>query len=417
MILDYHTKLLELSLKDEDYFSDFGDNFINDKLLLKGLHYPDLPCNKLSVNKKNEITYDNYDACSIPAPLIYLLFEEKSGLKQTVQSHRGRQAIGHSMTFDPNETMISLRQKILRRLEILYMLALQDNSTCYETKTDLSNHLSCVEDYPPNIFWIGQILHCVQDSYSKVHTLRVPYYEIDNILADYTEVNSLLEYTPIPDDTDDFSEKEHFNYAFRLIRYINIKIIDEFKKKFKGEITKDNVKEYVSNFIKDDKDIHDEAEKTKLLQVVGSNPNDLFAIFKLMYFFNFQKNRLLSLYDNNNKQLPSYLNKDKHSNTDPLYPYIVSFYYIPDQKSCGKLFHVKNDTQTSNQKNEPYNIQNCKYILRLYKFHVLNTTLTLQQKIAQFVEYVSVNIFPIPNIFHNYTSSQIIKKNVCLTKS
>lgn len=69
------------------------------------------------------------------------------------------------------------------------------------------------------------------------------------------------------------------------------------------------------------------------------------------------------------------------------------------------------------KKNEPYNIQNCKYILALYKFHVLDTTLTLQQKIAEFVEYVSVNIFPIPNIFHGYTSSQIIKKNVCLTKS
>jgi hypothetical protein len=70
------------------------------------------------------------------------------GLTETVQSHRGRQAIGHSMTFDPSVTMIELRQKILRRLEILYMLSLHDVSiiekcdndkckSCYEKKSML----------------------------------------------------------------------------------------------------------------------------------------------------------------------------------------------------------------------------------------------------------------------------------------
>ena len=413
MILDYHTKLLELSFTNEDYFSNFKGKFINHELLLKGLHYPDLPCNKLSVNSKNEITYDNYDACSIPAPLIYLLFEERSGLKQTVQSHRGRQAIGHSMTFDPKETMISLRQKILRRLEILYMLALQDNSTCYEQKTDLSKDISCIDDYPPNIFWIGQILHCVQDSYSKVHTLRIP----KDKIQDHINETQLLEYHALTDDDDKiYSEKEHYNVAFKLIRYVNIKIIDIFKREVKNKITIDSVQQYVSNFISKDSNIDDD-EKKKLLQVISANPKDLFSIFKLMYFFNFQKNRLLSLYDNNDKKLPSYLNITNHYNSDANYPYIVSFYYIPDQKNCGKLFHIKHDTQSANQKNEPYNIKNCKYILELYKNHVLNSQNTLEEKIAEFIAYVSTNVFPIPDAFHNYTSTDIIKKDICLTKS
>jgi len=411
MILDYHTKLLDLSISNKDYFTDFKSKYINYELLLKGLHYPDLPCNKLSVNSKNEITYDNYDACSIPAPLIYLLFEEISGLKQTVQSHRGRQAIGHSMTFDPNETMISLRQKILRRLEILYMLALQDNSTCYEQITDLSNDIRCIDDYPPNIFWIGQILHCVQDSYSKVHTLRIPKNKINSI-----EETEQLEYHALTDDDEIYSKKEHYNIAFKLIRYVNIKIIDIFKINVKSKITIDSVQKYVSTFISNDINI-DNDEKTKLLQVVSANPKDLFAIFKLMYFFNFQKNRLLSLYDNNNKKLPSYLNRTNNSNSDPTYPYIVSFYYIPDQKNCGKLFHIKNDTQSANQENERYNIENCKYILELYKNHVLHSQNTLKEKIAEFIAYVSINVFPIPNKFHSYTSSEIIKKDICLTKS
>ena len=181
MLLTYHDDLLSRSIP-LNYFdgltSQFG--YVNSELLTAGLHYPDVPCNELVITSpENKVKYLNYNTCRIPLPLLYLFDEEGNGLKQTVQSHRGRQAIGHSMTFDPSVKMIDIRQKILRRLEILYMLALQDDSLITKCKNEnckicyksfFSNY-TCVMPYP-NIFWVGQILHCIQDSYSRVHTLR-----------------------------------------------------------------------------------------------------------------------------------------------------------------------------------------------------------------------------------------------------
>jgi hypothetical protein len=461
MILEYHTQLLKFSIP-RNYFSEFKTfSFINYKLLLNGLHYPDLPCNTLVISSNNEIKYLNYNACSIPSTLVYLLYEEHYGLKQTVQSHRGRQAVGHSMTYDDTETMITIRQKILRRLEILYMLALNDNSTCYAENRNISQ-FSCLEN-PPNIFWIGQILHCIQDSYSKVHTLRQSQNE-KKVIAPYivdVEVHPkttgtigtrrtrrttrLLNSLSLPsislsksitsqiktkssdvidmkikkpyDFDDKLSRKEHFNYTFKLIRYINIHIINsnKFKEEFKDNITSDNIAIYIKKVINDASDI-DDYDKTEFLKIIDNNPNDLFSIFKLMYFFYHQKNRLLLLFDNNCDLLPSHINLDKNINEDPNYPYITSFYYIPDQQNCEPLFHIKNDIRKANISNEKYNIKNCKHILELYKIHVFDTTKTLQEKIIEFIDYISINVFPIPLKFHHYTSSQIIKEDICLTK-
>ena len=476
MILEYHSQLLKYSIP-RNYFTEFKTfSFINYKLLLNGLHYPDLPCNSLIINSNNEIKYLNYNACSIPSTLVYLLYEEHYGLKQTVQSHRGRQAIGHSMTYDDKETMITIRQKILRRLEILYLLALNDNSTCYAENTNVTM-FSCSET-PPNIFWIGQILHCIQDSYSKVHTLRQSQNQMElNKEAKIVEVipktktktsrtigtrkttrttrllNSLSIHKPSisitlpsislsksitskiktkvkssdlidqqikkPYDFDDkLSKKEHFNYTFKLIRYINIHIINsnKFKEEFKDNITVDSISMYIKGVIAQAADIIDN-DKGEFLKIIDNNPNDLFSIFKLMYFFYYQKNRLLSLFGDNCDLLPSHINLNKNTNEDPNYPYITSFYYIPDQQNCEALFHIKNDIRKANISNEKYNVKNCKYILELYKIHIFDTTKSLQEKIREFIDYISVNVFPIPEKFHNYTSSQIIREDICLTKS
>jgi len=435
MIIKYHIQLLKLSLLS-DYFNGFESfSLVNYKLLLNGLYYPDLPCNTLKVNSNNEIKYLNYNACYIPTTLIYLLYEENYGLKQTVQSHRGRQAIGHSTTYDDTETMITIRQKILRRLEILYMLALNDNSTCYAENSNLTL-FSCSES-PPNIFWIGQILHCVQDSYSIVHTLRQSKFQTQHQqqpkpqLKDNVDSSSISSRLLKPSRKlsmsknirssmiikDRLSKKEHYNYSFRLIRYINIYIINttKFEKEFKENITADNINLYIKKEISKATDITD-ADKIEFLKIIENNPKDLFSIFKLMYFFYHQKKRLLSLFENDNNSLPSHKNIDKNDNPDPNYPYIISFYYIPDQKDCEPLFHIKNDIRTVNKNNEPYNIENCRFILNLYKEHVFDTRKTLQEKIAKFIEYVSINVFPIPAEYHNNGSSDIIKDDICLKK-
>jgi hypothetical protein len=60
----------------------------------------------------NQIKYLNYETCTnVPLPLLYLLSPDDYILKQTVQSHRGTQSIGHSMTYDPSITMVDLQQK------------------------------------------------------------------------------------------------------------------------------------------------------------------------------------------------------------------------------------------------------------------------------------------------------------------
>ena len=164
MLLDYHDEILKNYFdKEKKYFDELKDfKYISKSLLYNGLHYPDVPCSDIVYAKNNQIKYLNYDTCKIPISLIYLFNESGNALKEIVQSHRGRQAIGHSMAFDPDITVFDIRQKILRRLEILYMLALNDNSLlskcdkkkcvnkCYET---MFFNYDCIEA-EPNIFLV-----------------------------------------------------------------------------------------------------------------------------------------------------------------------------------------------------------------------------------------------------------------------
>lgn len=128
MLFDYRSYILKISFNNEkNYFNSLKDfKYISKYLLNNGLHYPDISCNGIVyANNNNHIKYLNNDTCKIPISLIFN--ESGNVLKEIVKSHRGRQAIGHSIKFVPNITVFDIRQKILRRLEILYMLALNDN--------------------------------------------------------------------------------------------------------------------------------------------------------------------------------------------------------------------------------------------------------------------------------------------------
>ena len=406
MLLTYHDDLLSRSIPI-NYFDELTSQFgyVNSELLTAGLHYPDVPCNELVITyPEYKVKYLNYNTCSIPLPLLYLFDEEGNGLKQTVQSHRGRQAIGHSMTFDPSVKMIDIRQKILRRLEILYMLALQDDSLitkckkkecniCY--KSFFSNY-TCL-DPQPNIFWVGQILHCIQDSYSRVHTVRT--------LLQATQSGGEPHRTT-PEggtNTSPFSDKETNLPSFKLVKIIG-DLVDSYNL---AGVTLNTKEDIVAFLIKN-------ITESELQKIIRKNPNDTSHIFKLTLFFKNQKKRILELYGNDNTKFPSELNKNNHTNSNENYPYLQSFRYIGHQKKCGRSFHMSYDMKKENTAFDPFIIENCKEVLKMFKRHVsVETHRNLTDKINEMIDYVANNVFPIKEGYQDNPSVEECPSNDC----
>lgn len=394
MLLTYHDDLLNRSIP-VNYFVDLTNfEYVTNELLVAGLHYPDVPCNELVITKPdNKVKYLNYNTCSIPLPLLYLFDEEGNGLKQTVQSHRGRQAIGHSMTFDPSVKMIDIRQKILRRLEILYMLALEDDSLitkcnnkecniCY--KSFFSNY-TCL-DPEPNIFWVGQILHCIQDSYSRVHTVRTQ--------PQPTQHGGEPQLNPGgTNDTTPFSDKETNLLSFKLVKMIG-DLVDSTQLEIETLNTKEDIVAFLIKNIKE----------PELQKIIRKNPNDIGHIFKLTLFFKNQKKRISSLYGNNS-ELPSEKNKDRHTPSIVNYPYLKSFRYIGHQKNCGRSFHMSYDTKKENTAFETFITDNCREVLEMFKRHLtVDHTKKLTDKIEEMINYIATNVFPIEQDYQERSS-------------
>lgn len=402
MLLDYHDEILKISFDNEkNYFNTLKDfKYISKSLLYNGLHYPDVPCSDIVYAENNQIKYLNYDTCKIPISLIYLFNESGNALKEIVQSHRGRQAIGHSMAFDPDITVLDIRQKILRRLEILYMLALNDNSLlskcdkkkcvnkCYET---MFFNYDCIEA-EPNIFWLGQILHCVQDSYSRVHTLRK-----SSLIMKGGQNNTKKE-SSIPE--------------FELIRIIGNKLDEIPLKDIKIDSNSNkDIQKYLKTIIK-------EVEYQK---IIDKNPKDISHIFKLILFFKNQREIIKNLFNGEDK-LPSEINKNNNEsnmiNSDK-YPYIIFFRYIDHQKNCGKIFHMSYDNKKKTEEAgfTEFMINNCKYILNLYKTHILSLkTGNIADFINEMITYIAQNVFPILDEYKNNTSTIKCKDDNCACK-
>lgn len=369
MLLKYHDFLLDKSIPS-DYFSDInGDEFIfvSDMLLRNGLHYPDLPCGKLKLLDDDKIIYKNYNICNI-ALLSYLLLEKTYGFKEIVQSHRGKQSIGHSMTYNPNKTVIELRQEILKRAEILYMLALNDDTTIISNKPP-----------KPNIFWLGIILHLIQDSYSIVHTVRV-----------YKDKSNDYE---LPIHNKPVEEKEETILTFKILKklrnFIDIQINKGEKILKKTDLTK-KLLEISEN----------EIEK----QIINKNPKDLFRMYKMITYYKLQEKKIIKLFDGKDK-LPSNENLNKNESSYDKYPYIKTFQYVPFQAKCGITYHASNDTSKKNITFEPFIIDNCRYILELYKKHLNEKFKLLNDKIREFIDYIAINVFPILDEYKNNKSA------------
>ena len=474
MLLKYHEELIKIINKLQ-YFEDnsFISEYINLDLLEKGLHYPDVPCGKL-INANGNTKWLEYNPCKTFFPLANLFLDNISssiGLTEIVNSHRGRQAIGHSMTPNPKYTMIEIRQKILRRLEILYMLALEDNSlikeyndgicksciknckndtciknckndTCIKNcKNDdcikICNVEKCNICYildkgkfrsdkkytcpkpQPNIFWIGMIIHCIDDSYSRAHTLRE--FKENNI----NHHRECLNLPNTPDDgelkggSDKFTQKEKTHISAYVIKLIgdSIEKLEEEKTEIniqqilnKVKILHGNNKEMGINYLEKD-----------VAELIKKNPNDIEHLLKLIKFFkdnkkkindifkdNIPSNELRDVKDENIKM--SVLDMNKQIVKPENYPYIISFRYVPHQTNCGKTFHMSYDKKkpTCESYLEYFKIKNAEDILEMYKRHVKNIgkdNIGIDNKIREFIIYMANNVFYIKDEYKNNPSA------------
>lgn len=435
MILKFHEDVLKLF--PADFFTKLKDNkYITKELFLKGTHYPDVPCAEL-VKTTEDIKYLNYNPCEIPGNLAYLFFEDQMGLTETVQSHRGRQAIGHSMTYDPKVTMIQLRQKILRRLEILYMLSLEDVSivekcinteckVCYQEKSFFNETNYKCPKSQPNIFWLGQIIHCIYDSYSRVHTLRLMPKKSISKWENFTKNKTKNQYeyeikddelykdNKVDNDDDDndekgrkkFSERELESNPFILIRMMG-NMIDKTDIKLEGG-TDEYIMEYIKVNLSNADDFLELSEERRgqILGLIEENPKRIAHIFKMVLFFKNQKMNFKKLYKTK-KDYPSYKNLNKNESEYINYPYIVSFRYIGHQKKCSKTFHYNYDhfDKTNEMGFVEYMNENAKVAINMYLEHILDKKKRIQDKIEEFINYIARNVFPIPKKYHNNPSA------------
>lgn len=402
MLLHYHDDILNNSFDNEkEYFNSLSDfKYITKYLLKNGLYYPDVPCNDMVYANNNQIKYLNYNSCKIPISFIYLLNESGYGLKEIVQSYNGRDVLAHSMTYDPKLTVLDTRQKILKRLEILYMLALNDNSLlnkCNNKKCENMCYKSMFNSYDcinpePNIFWLGQILHCIQDSYSRGHTLR----ELSNMRGGRVS---------------DTTEKEDSIPSFKLIKLIGDKLDEINLKDIKIDSNSNkDIQKYLKTIINDN-EYH---------KIIDNNPKDISHMFKLILFFKNQKEIITDLF-NGEENLPLEINKNNNKSNYERYPYIMSFRYHPHQHKCGILFHISYDTKKKTEEAgfEEFMINNTKDILNLYKKHVLSLKTGnhfIKTCITEMITYIAQNVFPILDEYKDRKSDTKCNHHHCECK-
>lgn len=142
----------------DNFFKNKGNKFskIN---LIKGLQYVDFPCGKYKI-KDNKIIFQSRQICKLNN-LFKLYLDKTQSESQIYQQHKGFFSHLHSMSTDPNNNMLKIRNRILISVLGYSLLALYDDNIFDENpKIQL------------NTIWIGMIMHIITDSYSPAHTIR-----------------------------------------------------------------------------------------------------------------------------------------------------------------------------------------------------------------------------------------------------
>lgn len=308
MYISGHLQILK------DILKKFKDKSFNVKRLKKGLIYPDLPCGKFEI-KNNNVILANHKLCN-QFYLYNLLLPVNSGEKNIFQNHRGYFAHLHSMTTDPENNMLKIRNKILTSIIGYCLLSIYDNKL-FDNKPKIT----------PNIFWIGIILHIITDSYTSGHAIRG--YKTKYRFSRHQAIDKLT--------------KKRLNVHEIIKKIAKEDLLFDKKHKFINELkSKVNQNSYEIDYITADNNI-------------------LFNIYKV-FKFEYNTNKKVAIYEKKFKKL---LRKGFHSQ-EREYD-IIAFQYINNQPA---LLHSKLDFISNLLKNKilyDKMIKECIQVLKLYK--------------------------------------------------
>lgn len=137
------------------------------ELLRVGLRYPDLPCATRARDPRaaHGVRHADYRLC--PVTKLARLLQPRAGragesYSEAYASHKYSLAHQHAMSWNPRLTAAEVRDLIVDFCGVCAALAVADT---LGPAADGRAH-------PPRAFWLGQLLHCVQDAYSPSHVLR-----------------------------------------------------------------------------------------------------------------------------------------------------------------------------------------------------------------------------------------------------
>lgn len=182
MFIQGHNEIIEDVLKKLPNYFDTHYSHVTKEKLLKGSSYVDLPCGYYELSDDNKhFIFHSRKLCHV-SKLVTLLYETPFSANINIfQYHRGFFAYLHSMTTDPENTNLKIRDKIVLSIISYALLAIYDDLI-----------FSSKKKFYPNILWIGIILHMITDSYSPSHTIRSKKvdYTIHNKIYNYSKYKS-----------------------------------------------------------------------------------------------------------------------------------------------------------------------------------------------------------------------------------
>jgi len=199
------------------------------KDLFIGLQYPDAPCGKYKIASDNTILFKRAKLCEY-INFLKLFSSVYYGESKIFQFHKGYFAHLHSMSTDPENTVLKIRDKIITSIIGYALLAFYDNTLFAETR-----------EMKPNFFWIGIILHIITDSYSPAHTIRNNNYTKISPVEKDTE---LLERLKIHEEIKTLAKEDKL-YKKHEFKYKNAQLWNIYKVfKFEYNINKIIKKEF-----------------------------------------------------------------------------------------------------------------------------------------------------------------------------
>lgn len=296
------------------------------------------------------------------------------------------------------------------------MLALADNSImkkckkCDETKvchtekkflTWFNTKYECLDEQP-NSFWLGQILHCVQDSYSKAHTYRDPI-KPSVIKKQYDpKEDDDNDKIIFPDDVNLDIDEDNFNDEIEIENSKPRQNDDEniFSKKVISiiesmiKMNKDNDNVLTINYL-----LSQVNNNTKLMKFINQNKEDIEHMLILYLFFSIQNERL-DKYKNPSQDKLTHIDSDTIEKVEPNQtiqnPKIHNFKFVKYQQIYKhKFYHLWNDTKYVNKEYEHIIIDRCKNILDIYKKHLIDQEKSISIKIKEMSYYISKSVFPL----------------------